>query len=75
MSSQGKTPKLTRAQQSLVTRLSSGQSVNYLVGGGWRLMDGRKVHHRTIQSLASKGVIKPASKDLFDQNITSYRIS
>lgn len=34
MSSQGKTPKLTRAQQSLVTRLSSGQSVNYLVGGG-----------------------------------------
>ncbi|WP_110708541.1 hypothetical protein [Salinicola sp. CR57] len=54
---------------------TTGQKVNFFRGGGWRLFDGSKVHHRTVESLASRGYLMPAANDLFGGDVTAYQLS
>lgn len=65
---------LTKPQERLVRSMQRGQKVNYIIGEGWRLLDGTPVHPRTIQSLAIRGEIETAGMDLLESRVTSYRL-
>ncbi|UTD54958.1 hypothetical protein [Halomonas sp. MS1] len=67
--------ELTKVQQRVVNKIASGAALNYINGGGWRLMDGTKVHYRTVSSLSAKGLLVPAGKDLFGDSVTSYSLA
>lgn len=66
--------QLTKVQQRVVSKIATGAALNYINGGG-RLMDGTKVHHRTLSSLTAKGLLEPAGKDLFGDSVTSYSLT
>lgn len=68
--------RLTKPQQRLITAMQSrGQLVHHLHGGGWRLFDGTPVHYRTVESLATNGVLTPAANDLFGEQPATYRLA
>ncbi len=66
--------KTTKPQERLLSSMQRGQKVQFLIGGGWRLMDGTPIHPRTIQALARRGEIEPAGTDLLGDCVTCYQL-
>lgn len=66
--------RMTKPQQRLFAALRERQQLVYHLHGGWRMFDGTPVHHRTVESLADRGLLIPAANDLLDDQPAAYRL-